>query len=244
MAKLKGQALTNRFCDRMAWSQGDNAARANALNALNEALQALAQLGSLDYLKVRASLTLANGFDFVDVSALSPTIDISKQATIALPGGRKGQLTFLDEDKFLVAPMYEYGAWNTDRPSYWTWSMGAAAVPRVVFDRLNSTGGNLTFPFTYQQIEATLDDTTGTQALLPEGYELTLLLPFAECEEKRKLGYDGWKELHTVLWGDSEKGDAGRLGRFLDQHGAGKEDAKPDAEQLRRAQSAQMSEGT
>jgi len=248
MAKLKGQALVDRLCDRMGWAKGvagsGAAERVNALNAINEALQAIAQLGSLDFLKVRTNVTLASGFDFVDISTLSPTIDTSKQATLALPGGRKGALRFLDEDNWLVAPMYEYGAWNTDRPSYWTWSTGTAGAPRIAFDRVNSSGGSLTYPFTYQQIEATLVDDNITQPVLPEGYELTLLLPFAECEEKRKLGYDGWQQIHGVLWGDEESGDSGRFGRFLDHHRAGKEDPKPDSEQVRRAQAAQISEGT
>jgi hypothetical protein len=248
MAKLKGQVLVDRFCDRMGWAKGaagsGAAERVNALLELNAAAQRIGQAGSLLYLGVDTTITQANANDFADVSALTPVIDISKQATLGLPGGRKGALIFLDRDKFRTAPMDEYGAWNTTIPSYWTWGATTAGALKIVFDRVNGTGGNLVYPFTYQQIEATIVDDNATNFLLPEGYEETLLLPIAEMRSKRKLGYAGWKELHAELFGDDESRDSGRVGRFFDQWRASKEDPKPDSEVVARAQSAQLSEGT
>lgn len=248
MAKLKGQVLVDRFCDRMGCAKGAAGSgiveRVNALLHLNAAAQRIAQLGSLIYLGVGTTFTLNNNTSSVDVSALAPTIDVSKQATVGLPGGRKGALQFLDRDRFLTAPMFEYGAWNTDRPSYWTWGATTAGALKIDFDRQNTSGGNLVYPFTYQQIEAAIVDDNITQFLLPEGYEETLLLPIAEVRAKRILGYAGWQQLHDELFGKEEDSAGGRVGQFFDQWRASKEDAKPDSEVSARAQSAQLSEGT
>jgi len=246
VAKLKGQVLVDRLCDRMGWAKGSAgsgaAERVNALVHLNAAAQRIGQLGSLLYLRVVTTITQVAGNNFCDISALTPMIDLSKQATLGLPGTRKGSLTFLDPDKFISTPMYEYGAWNTDRPSYWTWGATTAGVLRIQFDR--TTAGNLAYPFTYQQIEGTIIDDNISQFFLPEGYEETMLLPLAEVRAKRLLGYAEWQQLHEELFGKDEAQPTGTVGQFLDQWRAGKEDPKPDNEVVTRAQSTQLSEGT
>lgn len=251
MAKLTGQLLINRLCDRMAWSQGLSADRTNALNALIEAAHAIQQLGSLNYLEFRTTISLPNGQDFIDLESLTwaGTIDIGKQVTIGLPGGRKGALQFLGKKEFFTTPQWEYGAWNTNQPSYWTFAVtavaaGASGLRRIQFDRVNTTGGPLVFPITAQQLPATIDDTANTTMSLPEGYEITLALPYAEMEEKRKLNHSGWKELHAALFGDDEERIGGRLGRFLAQFGSAEEHPEPEDEQIRSAQARSASEGT
>lgn len=254
MAKLTGQVLIDRFCDRMGWAKSTSgsgtAERANALIALNEAEKTIAQSGSLIHLAVRSTLTLPNAAISFSLEALpaAGTIDMGKQMTLALPGGSRGLLEYLDHDNFVSRQAYTYGAWNLDRPSAWTLGVASAAsgaigARAIYFDRVNGTGASLVYPWTYQQLPATLLDDGVTVSSLPENYEISLLLPFAELEEKRKLGYAGWKDLYSKLHGD-ENNPGGRLGRFLDQYSAGKEDAKPDSEQSRRKQSEKFSEGT
>jgi hypothetical protein len=253
VAKIKGQVLIDKMCDRMGWAKSTagsgTAERANALFALNEAEGAIAQLASFLHLAVRTTLSLVNSATVYDLESLpgSGSIDFGKQMTIGLPGGR-GLLEYLDHDAFLSRTSYKYGAWNLDRPSAWTLGVttvaaGSVGLRRIFFDPGNASGSTLAYAFTYQQLPATLLDDNATESSLPLGYETSLLLPMAELEEKRKLGYAGWKDLHTKLHGD-ESDPHGRIGRFIDQYAAGKEDSKPDSEQARRKQSEKLSEGT
>lgn len=251
MAKLTGQALINRLCDRMGWSQGVAADRLNALNALNEAAYAIEQLGSLDYLEFKSTLSLPINQDYIDLETLpwGGTIDIGKQATIGLPNNRRGALEFLGKREFFAGAVWDYGAWNANQPAYWTWIMTAAVAGqsgtrRIQFDVANTSPAPIVYPIIAQQLPATLDDTVNTTASLPEGYEITLLLPYAEMEEKRKLNHTGWKDLHAALFGDDEQQVAGRLGRFLSQFTATKEDASPEDDQIRSARARGASEGT
>jgi len=243
MAKLKGQDLVANHCRALGWpNTGDYATR--ALRSLNEAQQAIDQLGSLMHLHVDSSVTLNAGSDFIDVSALNPAIDPGKQVTLKMPGSRRGACVFLDRDMALVAPVDRYGAWGVDTPSYWKWGTSTAGALRIVFTEVNGTGGVLTYPISYQRVSPALVNDNVSESTLIEGYEITLLQPYAEMIDKRRLGKIGWQEIHQMLFGGDEKAIGGRLGRFLDQFSARKEEPKPDREQVERANARKLTEGT
>lgn len=251
MAKLTGDLLIARHCATMGWTTGNGTDVANALADLIEADHAIQQLGSLNYLEFKTTITLPNAQDFVDLEALpwGGSIDFGKKVRLGQPVGRKGELQFLGKGEFFTVPQWEVGAWNTDRPSYWTFvvtpvAAGQTGSRRIQFDRANATGGNLVYPIFGQQLPATIDNSNATKSSLPDGYEITLLLPYAEMARKRRLNEIGWKDIHAILFGADEERVGGRLGRFLAQFGSASQHPEPEDEQIRSARARSASEGT
>lgn len=233
MAKLTSDLLITRLCDRMGWSSvAASAQRAASLRLLQESENWIAQQGSFKHLERPSTLTLANAASTV---ALPSWVDPGKTMSISLPNGN-GELRYYPRDQFRRDTTYTYQAWGLTSPKSWTLSLDTTGVTFTVeFDRTNATGGNLVYPFSAQQLPATLTDANTTSSSLPEGYETSLLLKRAEFEGKREV---------RAIVTDQERKDLDiQLERFFDAYRSSKEFPRPDSESESRKVSEQMAEG-
>lgn len=230
---LTGQALIDDLSARLGFGAVPTAAqRAAALKLLQAAEGWIAQQGSLKYLERDTTITLANGLDFIDMPAW---VDFGKTMSLSLPDGN-GELKILPADQFRRDTKYTYGAWNLTSPKSCHIARDTTgATIRFIFDRSNTTGGNLVYPFSAQQLPSTLADDTNTHSSLPDGYEISLLLKRAEFEGKREV---------RALVSQKEFEDfEAQMGHFFDQYRSSKEQPKPDSEQMARKKSELIREG-
>lgn len=178
--------LIERLLILMDWgftSTTRDVRRADCLNALNICEQMIAQSESLMYLETETSLSLATGRDYVILPA-DPVIDFGKDIVLGVPGG-EGVIEYLSPDKFMAVKLSTAYAIGSD-PSYYTITRDfTSSERRFRFKPGNSSGGSLTIPLAAQRIPPALTD-TGAPSSLPDGYEVTLLLPMAEEYLKSK----------------------------------------------------------
>jgi hypothetical protein len=234
VAKLTGQALVDRLCSRIGSAATPTAAqRLAALTKLNEAEQWIAQQGSFKHLEREDMLTLPNNATLV---AVPSWVDVGKTMSIGLPDGN-GEVKILPSDQWRRDTKYTYGAWNLSTPKTCKIAADASGALFVFFDRQNTSGGNLVYPISAQQLPNTITDSAsaGTGSSLPEGYETSILLKRAEFEAKREV---------RAPVSDAEREDlAANMGRFFDQYRSSKEFPKPDIENKARKVSEQLAEG-
>jgi hypothetical protein len=235
MAKLTGQQLVDRLCARMGYAATPTSQqRAAALVLLQEAENWIAQQGSFKHLERETTLTLADTRDYVDIPSW---VDFGKTMSLGLPNGN-GEVRILPADQFRRDRAYTFGAWNQTSPTSCHVALDATgATQRFIFDRANTTGGSLVYPFSAQQLPNTIADTNGANSgsSLPEGYETSILLKRAELEGKREV---------RAIVSEAERDDLmTQMGHFFDQYRSSKENPKPDSEQQARKLSEQIAEG-
>lgn len=232
MAKLTGQALVTRLCDRLGQA-GTAAHRLAALDLLNDAEKWFASIGSFKHLEREGTVTLPNAAISVTVP---DWVDIGKTMSLSLPNGN-GELKILPADQFRRDTRYTYGAWGLTQPASCHLTADSAGIVSFTFDRANATGGNLVYPLSAQQLPNTITDSAsaGTGSSLPDGYEVTILLKRAEFEGKREI---------RAIVTDQERRDLDRsVEAFLDQYRSSKERPMPDSETERRKVSEALQEG-
>lgn len=173
--------LTTELCVRMGWPTAAGTHRTRALTELNRAHRWIAQQGSFLYLSKRSSLTVLSAAS----SAAAPAdYDYGKAAALV---GESGIIEYRELGVFDAVGLRTGGnVFRGNRPAYWTFAM-ATTTPTIFVKPANTTGGNITYTFTYQRRVDALVDGAGTTAL-PEGYEDTILLDRAELVAKRLLG--------------------------------------------------------
>lgn len=232
MAKLTGQALINRLCDRLGWT-GTSAQRAAALDILNDNEKWFASLGSFKHLEREDTVTLN---DAASSAAVPTWADVGKTMSLALPNGN-GELKILPADQFRRDTKYTYGAWGLTSPTSCHIAADSSDVLSFYFDRANTTGGPLVYPFSAQQLPNTITDSAsaGTGSSLPDGYEVTILLKRAEFEAKREI---------RAIVTDQERRDLDvQVVAFLDQFRSSSERPMPDSEKEKRKMSEALAEG-
>lgn len=235
MAKLTGQALIDQLSARFGYGAVPTVAqRAAALSLLQAAEIWIAQQGSFKHLERETTLTLGNTLDFID---LPSWVDFGKTMSLGLPNGN-GELKILPSDQFRRDTKYTYGAWRLTSPQSCHLALDTTgATQRFIFDRANTTGGNLVYPFSAQQLPNTIVDDTNPAhgSSLPDGYEISILLKRAEFEGKREV---------RALVSQKEFDDLdAQMGHFFDQYRSSKEVPKPDSESLARKKSELLREG-
>jgi hypothetical protein len=232
MAKLTGNVLVDRLCDRMAWSKAAaSAQRLAAIRLLQEADDWFSALASHKHLERTDDLVLANNADTVAVPAW---VDVGKSMQLDAPDGT--DVDILPADKFRRETQYTYGAWGLTTPKVCTIrGAGATGVLSFVFSRTNGTGGNLTFKLTAQQLRTPLTDDGGSTLLIPETYETSIILTRAE--------HKGKGEIRAIVTDREREDFQGVVDAFLDQFRSTREVPKPDSEQVKRKQAEQLQEG-
>lgn len=182
MAKVAvggANGLIDRLLSLVGWKATSNTAdqeRIDCLNALNFAEQFIAQAEALSYLRTLGSLT-ANAATV----AIPSDMDIGKDYTIENSAGTN-IVEYKAPDEFV-----RHAAPSFDR------IVATVAIHTLVVDagatkfRFKPTpGAPETLPITYQKIPPALTDAGGSTSVLPEGYELTLLIVIAEQYIKRR----------------------------------------------------------
>jgi hypothetical protein len=227
--------IIDRLIKRMGWEYTTDITRnerKDALVAINEAEQHIAQAESLRHLSVYDSTTLNLVIAATNV-ALPSNLDLGKDITIENPNG--GVLEYLPPDEFAAITASRGNSFALT-PSYYTIRY-ILSVPefRFYFKPLPAT--NVILSIDYQRIPPALTDASNSFSTLPEGYELTLLLERAEAELKRQLRRPGWEEATTI--------SNDRLQRFYSQFRSSKEKPTSDEGQARRKNArTQLAEGT
>lgn len=198
--------------------------RVDCLNALNHCEQLIAQSESLTYLLTVTSLSLATARDYVALPA-DPAIDFGKDIVLGVPGG-EGVIEYLPPDKFVAVRISTAYAINSD-PSYYTVMRDhTSGERRFLFKPGNTSGSTVTIPLWGQRIPPALTDAGGSTSTLPEGYELTLLLPMAEEYIKSRRHEFGIENLSAGL--------GVQLQEFYNKQRANKEKATTDRGRERR----------
>jgi hypothetical protein len=237
MAKTKvggTDGLIDRLIKRMGWKYTTNVAdneRKDALAALNEAEQWIAQRES--FLHLDSYTTVSLGAAGASV-AVPSGIDMGKDITLESPAG--GIIEYAPPDEFISVAAPTHDAIGST-PSYYTIRYDTGASAFKFYFKPAAGGAGATIPISFQRVPVALVDNGSSESTLPEGYELTLLLPRAEAELKRQMSKPGWQELSAEVKEDLE--------RFFAQYRKSKEKATSDEGQARRkTMRAQMAEGT
>lgn len=226
MAKTPGNTLITRLCRRLGWNDATAAARTDALNALNEAQKRICGRHSFSFLNVRTTISLSNSSDNV-VAPTAPAIDFGKSVVIERPDG--AEIEFRSIDEIANEAAYTYLMVETTKPSFWTFYNTTAdpPVPTLLFKPANTTGSSLSLTISYQRVIADLTDGATTSAM-PEGYELSILLPEAEIEEKQLA--------HDVVPPERIGIHEANKGAFYDAFRTTKEEPRTDTEAAQRKQ--------
>lgn len=174
--------LIDRLIGLVGWratSTTTDQERVDALNALNYCDQLIAQSEALMYLTTETSIALPNNQDYVALPA-NPVIDFGKDIVLEQPGG-EGIIEYRPPDKF-AALRTSVGAYVIGAdPAYYTIVRDhATGERRFKFKPKNSSGGPLTIPLVAQVVPPAMTDDGASKSMLPDGYELTLLLPAAQ----------------------------------------------------------------
>ena len=213
---------TNGLIDRLltlvgwkATSTTTDAERIDCLNAVNFAEQFIAQAEALSYLRTLGSLT-ANAATV----AVPTDIDLGKDYTIETSSGTAVvEHKAPDEFALYAAPTFER-------------ITAKAACHMIVREagalkfRFKPTPSAETLPITYQAIPPALTDVNTSYSMLPEGYELTLLLTIAEQYIKRR------KHAQDADFLDAATKDM--LGAFYDKYRDSKQKTMTDQGRERR----------
>lgn len=172
--------LIDRLLTLLLWEATTDVSRQerkDCLNALNFAEHHIAQSEALKYLEQRAQLAANAAAVAVPTN---PAIDFGKDYTLETSDG-KGRIDVVPADEFAARASETY-----DRIEQ------KAAVALLAMDGttlkwfLKPTPSSETLFVIYQRIPAALTDAGDSFSLLPEGYELTLLLTVAEAYIKRR----------------------------------------------------------
>jgi hypothetical protein len=210
--------------DYKATSTTSDDERVTCLNAVNVCEQLIAQSESLMYLMHETTLTLATARDYVAVPT-NPPVDFGKEIVLGVPGG-EGVIEYRPPDKFVAIRISTAYAISSD-PSYYTIVVDQnTSERRFRFKPANSSGSTMTIPFWYQRVPPALTDAGSSYSSLPEGYELTLLLPMAAEYLKSNRNEFGVEKLSAAL--------AAQLEEFYGKQRANKERATSDRSRERR----------
>lgn len=188
---ISTQALITEGCARLGWPDTDSPKRARVLAAINEGERFIGQPFSVLYLQRKYSFTIGNSASSVAMPT-SPAVDYGKAMSLRIVG-QPGYLRYVPADRFVVGAMASYYDVGEDYPAVWTFMRDASGTMTIYVDPANTSGGNLTFELTAQQAVADLTDSSSNFSLLPDGYELTLLLGRAEAQIRRQLSRPDWK---------------------------------------------------
>lgn len=184
-------ALITEGCSRLGLDTVTAGHRARVLAALNEAERFISQPGSFLYLQKKYSVTLNSAASSVPLPT-SPAIDFGKSMSLRIIG-EPGYMTYVSPDRFMTKAGASFYALRNDRPAAWTLMRDASQVLTIYVDPANTTGGNLTLELTAQMAVTALVDSGSNFSLLPDGYELTLLLGRAVAQVKWQLDRPDWK---------------------------------------------------
>jgi hypothetical protein len=174
--------LIDRLLTLVGWQASANPSdpqRIDCLNALNFAESYIAQSEALKYLDVRTTISANAAAVAVPTN---PAIDFGKDYVLETSDGL-ARIEVVPPDEFAAR-----GSETFDR------IVSKAAVAMLAVDASDATlkwffkptPSAETIPLTYQRVPAALTDSGGSTSLLPEGYELTLLLMIAEAYVKRR----------------------------------------------------------
>jgi len=157
-----------------------SAQRKDALKIFDRCEKAISQFDGLLYLVRRGLLTMASGASSAALPT-APPMDFGKDFTVKMPSGR-GDVDIVSAGDF-TAPAYpSRDVIEAVASKAYLAIDSADGLMKLWFDWTNPGPGSVDFPIVFQQ--AVIDLVDGTAAtnvsLLPEGYELTILLPMAE----------------------------------------------------------------
>jgi hypothetical protein len=204
MAKVKvggTDGLIDQLLTLVRWSAStdiNSAQRKRALKILDTCEKSISQYDALVHLTRRSTVTINTGASSASLPT-NPPIDFGKDFTV-LHGSGKGRIDVLPPSEF--NPLFG----NADLAASAGATQAYLAIDpadgtmKLWFDWTNP-GANLDFTIIFQQ--AVIDLVDGTAAsnvsLLPEGYELTLLLPKAEAYIKTRRNDPAAKSLEAEV---------------------------------------------
>lgn len=221
--------LIDRLLSLVEWrftSTTSDQERIDCLNALNICEQLIAQSESLMYLSTDVVLPLLNNFTSVAVPA-SPVIAFGKEIVLR-DATDTGVIEYLPPDKFAAMRNDSVYLAGMLHPVFFTivWDH-AASERQFKFKPGNTSGVTYSMTLTAQRVPPALVDSTSA-SILPEGFELTLLLPMAEQYLKSKRNEFGLETLSASL--------QSQLAEFYNQQRSNKEKALTDRGKTMRKQ--------
>lgn len=161
----------------MGWADAATE-RADCLNAINYAERYIANADALLYLNREWPIVVNNGAAAAYVAIpTAPAVDVGKDFTIEDENGMPLQYCAPDELKGRTVASYDRVA--TGPAGYTVVIDPADEVPKFKFNP-PVPAGSRNYLLIGQRAIIALADAGGSFSLLPEGYEITLLLPIAE----------------------------------------------------------------
>ena len=236
MAKIPvggATGLITKLLMLVGWKATINPAdqeRVDALHFLNFAEKLISQSEALKYLDVRTTIALLTATSDVAVPS-APVIDFGKDYWIET-AGLDGLIPSSPPDEFAAMSLQNMttGDRLTANPTRHLAALdGATTTMKFFFKPGNTSGSTMNLPITYQRIVPELIDDAASVSLLPETYEITLLLRVAELEIKRLRNEAGWEQLR-----DEVNGQNGQLDLFYSKFRANKKTTQTDANLERR----------
>lgn len=221
---LSIQALITRLEYRLGWID-DSAHRAKALDFLNDSERYISTRGSWLYLRRKQTFVLANTLSSLAAPS-NPAMDPGNQVVIS---DDIGKLTYLSPDDFPGLPASDFYAIRPTRPSSWTFALDSSNIPTIFFDRANTTGGQISYLIDYQRTVVDLADSGASFSLLPDGYEVAVLLEDAEARAMQYLRRAGWEQKRALI-------DKYIANEFFSFQRSSKEQTMPDQDVARRAE--------
>lgn len=219
--------LIDRLLSLVDWTFSSDPAqqqRIDALNALNFCEQLIAQSESMMYLETETNLSLLTGNNYVAIPS-NPLIDFGKEIVIGRPS-LDGVIEYRPPDKFAAERSASAYAIGTEPSIYTIMRDHTSGERRFRFKPANTSGSTMTLPLIVQRIPPAFTDAAGQVSSLPEGYELTLLLPMAEEYIKSKRHEFGLDKLSASL--------SAQLQEFYNKQRSNKEKAQTDRGRERR----------
>lgn len=189
MAKTAGSALITELARRLNFETANATVRADMLLRLNASQHDIVQGRSLRFLVAQGTVTLNSA---ASTAAVPTTIDDGKALTLGRASS-DGEIEYVPLDEWYRTNLDAYGAITQTEPSHYTIAQVSSALT-FLFKPGNTSGAGLTIPYLAQLIPTAIADSS-TTSILPEGWEVTLLLLDAEAEERRILGYASWAEM-------------------------------------------------
>jgi hypothetical protein len=219
----------------MGWP--DTAApRADCLAALNYAERYIANRGSLLYLRRQWSLTMNPGqFIAVPISTATPAVDLGKDLVIEDENGVP--LEYCSPDELAGRAAASYDRVSTGPAAFTVVMDSVDEAMKFKFRPVLAVGAPArTYTLIGQRAVIALTDSGSSSSLLPEGYEVTLLVPVAECYLKQRK-----HEIDAPLLDSQTQRE---LDAFTEGQRANKKHATTDGNlQRRKAEEVQMDPG-
>lgn len=199
--------------------------RVTALRALDLCEKYLSQGGAYKHLETRDSIYLEPDADTVEIP---DGMDFGKDYTLWSPDGL-GRVDVKPADQFTPNSASAYDSIGTTPLCAMLACDAADGKMKFWFNRANATLNEIAYPISFQRQVVNLTDGVagpGTESVLPEGYEITILLPCAEELIKSRRSDPSLVALSPRL--------QERVAAFYDKYRSNKKDTVTDSNLQRR----------